>query len=313
MALNADKLKASPALAGLTEEQIKAVTELSTNDETAVIGERIGKFWGDIDRDVEETTGLKKPEGVKTFAWLKSDVFSKVGASSKLQKKLDTLKGEKEELEKQLKDGKVDEAIAKKLKDNEQLVKDLQGQMATEKTKYEKQLTDAQSQNVSIMVNNEFDRALVGKKFKDEAIIPKSVRESYIGNAKQAILSENTPDWIDDGRGGKTLVFRDANGDIKRNPENNLNPFTASELFTTKIADVLDQGKNQGGAGTGGKGAGGGKTSELSLSGVKTQVEADDTITDYLMGKGLVRGTAEYNQEFDQIRTENNVADLDIR
>lgn len=313
MALTVDKLKASPALAGLTEEQIKAVTELSTNDETAVIGERIGKFWGDIDRDVKETTGLEKPEGVKTFAWLKSDVFSKVGASSKLQKKLDTLKGEKEALELQLKDGKVDEAIAKKLKDNEQLVKDLQGQMATEKTKYEKQLADAQSQNVNIMVNNEFDRALVGQKFKDEAIIPLGVRESYIANAKAAILSENTPDWIDDGKGGKTLVFRGSDGEIKRNPENNLNPFTASDLFTSKIADVLDLGKKQGGAGTGGAGGSGGKQSELSLSGVKTQVEADEQITDYLMGKGLVRGTADYNTEFDQIRAENNVTDLDIR
>jgi len=313
MALTAEILKASTALASLTEEQIKAVTELSTNDENTVIGKKIGEIWGGIDRDVEAVTGLKKPDGTKTYDWLKSDVFSKVKATLSLQKKIDTLKGEKEELEKQLKDGKVDEALAKKLEDNQKLVKDLQDQLKAKETDFNKKLAEAQEQNVSIMVNNEFDRALVGKKFKDEAIIPKSVRESYITNAKQAILSENTPDWIDDGKGGKQLVFRDANGDIKRNPENNLNPFTASELFTTKIADVLDQGKNQGGAGTGGKGAGGGKTSELSLSGVKTQVEADDAITDYLMEKGLVRGTAEYNKEFDQIRTENNVSELDIR
>jgi hypothetical protein len=126
-------------------------------------------------------------------------------------------------------------------------------------------------------------------------------------------LSGNTPDWIDDGKGGKQLVFRGKDGEIKRNPENNLNPFSASDLFTSKIADVLDLGKKQGGAGTGGAGASGGKQSELSLSGVKTQVDADEQITDYLMGKGLVRGSADYNKEFDQIRTENNVGDLDLR
>lgn len=314
MALTADILKASTALSALTDEQVKAITELSANDENTVIGKRIGEIWGGIDRDVEEATGLKKPDGLKTYDWLKSDVLGKVKNSSKLQKQLETLKGEKELLETQLKDGKADEAILKKLEDNQKLVKDLQDKLNTEKTTYEQKLSDAQKQNVSILVNNEFDRALVGQKFKDEAIIPKGVRESYIGNAKQAILAENTPDWIDDGKGGKTLVFRDGNGDIKRNPENNLNPFTAQELFKAKITDVLDLGKQQGGAGTGGDGSGGGgKRSELSLSGVKTQVDADDQITDYLMGKGLVRGTEEYNQEFTQIRTDNKVADLDIR
>lgn len=313
--LTAEILKASTALSGLTDEQVAAITTLSKNDEDTVIGQKIGKIWGDIDRDIEEVTGLEKPKGVKTFDWMKNDILTKVGSSSKLQKKLDKLKTEKEELEQQLKDGKVDEALTKKLADNEKLVKDLQSQLTTKENEYTTKLAEAEDRNVGILVNNEFDKSLVGVKFKDEAIIPKNIRDTVISTSKQAILAENKPDWIDDGKGGKQLVFRDDKGEIRRNPENNLNPFTAKELFLSKITDVVDAGKQQAGAGSkgGGKGSGGSGNSALSLTDAKTQVEADDRITDYLMGKGLVRGTEEYNKEFNEIRTDNNVSDLELR
>lgn len=314
MALDEQKLKGSTALAALTQEQIAAIAELSRNDENAVMAQKIGDIHGQYDRDIEAGTGLKKPEGVKTYEWIKSDILPKVGQATKLQGKLDALKTEKELLETQLKDGKIDEATVKRLKDLETLKTQLQTKIDTDKTEYEKKLSDAAEQNTSIKLSNEFDKALVGKKFKDDSIISKAVRESFIANAKTAILAENKADWIDDGQGGQRLVFRDANGQVRNNPENNLNPFTAEELFVSKISDVLDLGKQQPGGGTKNPGGGGGAGgSTLSLSDASTQVQADELTTDFLMSKGLTRGSEEYNEEFTKIRTENEVEKLPLR
>lgn len=39
------------------------------------------------------------------------------------------------------------------------------------------------------------------------------------------------PEYIDDGKGGKILAFKDETGAIMRNPNNQLNPFGASDLL----------------------------------------------------------------------------------
>ena len=312
--LTKELLKGSTVLAALTDEQMTAITTLSKNDENAVIAKKTGEIHGQYDRDIEAVTGLKKPDGLKTYDWMKTDVLPKVKETADIQVKLDKAKADKTELEKKLKDGKVDEVVKQQLEDATKLVTDLQAKAVTDKETYDKSLADVNAANANILVNNEFDKALVGKKFKDDKIISPAVRESFIANAKTAILAENKPDWVDKAGGGKTLVFRDAGGAILGNPANGLNPFTAEELFISKIGDVLDLGKNQKGAGSGspdgGAGAGG---TILDLSGAKTQVDADELATTFLMDKGLTRGSGEFSTEFTKIRDENKVSELPLR
>ena len=312
--LTKEILKNSPALAALTEEQITAITTLSTNDENAVIAKKVGDIHGQYDRDIEAATGLKKPEGTKTYEWMKTDVLPKVKATQDVEVKLATALAEKTTLEEQVKNGKVDEVVKQQLIDANKLVADLQKKATEDKATYDKSLLDVNTANAGILVNNEFDKALVGQKFKDDKIISPAVRDSFIANAKLGILAENKPDWIDNGAGGKTLIFRDAQGEIKRNSANGLNPFTASELFLESIGDVLDQGKKQPGAGSKAPGGGGGGgATTLDLSSAKNQVEADELATTHLMEKGLTRGSADYESEFAAIREENKVSDLPIR
>ena len=311
--LTAEKIKASTVLSALTEEQIKAISELSQNDENAVIAKKTGDIYGGIDKDIEEVTGLKKPEGVKTYEWMKRDILPKVKEGTDLQQQITAEKQKVTELTEQIKKGATDPVIKKELEDSKALVTQLQTKLTETKTTFETELSKAAAETLNIRVSNEFDKALLGKKFKDESIISKPVRESFLANAKATILAENKADFIDDGQGGKRLVFRDATGEIKRNAENNLNPYTAEELFTSKIVDVLDLGKKQPGAGSKEPGAGGTGGGALDLSGAKTQIQADELTTDYLMGKGIVRGTQAYNDEFTKIREENKVMDLPLR
>ena len=44
-------------------------------------------------------------------------------------------------------------------------------------------------------------------------------------------------EFSNDGKGGKMLAFKDEQGAIRRNAENKLNPFTASELISMELKD----------------------------------------------------------------------------
>ena len=86
------------------------------------------------------------------------------------------------------------------------------------------------------------------------------------------------------------------NGTPRRNPENNLRPFTASELVAKELATmgVLDTGRVQTGAGTdpgtGGRGTGG----AVDLNGAKSQDEAHEILAKQLMAQGLINGSKEF-------------------
>ena len=127
-------------------------------------------------------------------------------------------------------------------------------------------------------------------------------------------MAKGTPDFIDDGQGGKKLVIRGADGNIINNPKNNLNPYTLQELvMETSLKDVIDTGRQQKGGGTIPPAGGGGGGGMLDLSGIKSQVEADKAIESYLLSNGLTRDSQEFAEQSMQLRTENNVANLPLR
>src|SRR5690606_2780632 len=105
-----------------------------------------------------------------------------------------------------------------------------------------------------------------------------------------------------------TTLFR------SNNPENQLNPFTASELLAKELKSmgVVDEGRKQQGAGTGGNagGAGSGGNTTIDISGARNQVEANEAITKSLLAQGLTRGSAEYEEASTQAWKDNEVAKL---
>ena len=115
------------------------------------------------------------------------------------------------------------------------------------------------------------------------------------------------PEYIDDGNGGKVLAFME-NGTPKRNPENNLRPFTASELISAelKTMGVLEDGRKQTGAGsTGGHGGNNNGSKTVDISGATSQDQAHEIIAKQLMQKGLVNGSKEFNDAMSAAWKEN--------
>ena len=311
--LTIEMLRQSTALAGLSEDQLTAIAEMSKNDENAVIGSKIGALHGQYDSDIFEITGVKKHDGEKSYDYAKRVLGDYKTKTVTAQTELSAAKAQVTELQGKLEKGVGDETLGQQLKDAKAQVTQLQAQLKTKETEFTTKQTEFDTALKNVHVDYAFQAATSGLKFK--AGITEPIQRTLLSAAKTEILAKGTPDFVEDGHGGKTLVFRGADGNILNNPKNNLNPYTVQELvMETSLKDVIDAGRQQTGGGTGpGAGGNGGGAGTLDLSGVKSQVEADKAIEAHLLANGLTRDSSEFAEQSMQLRAENNVATLPIR
>lgn len=311
-----EMLNQNPALSALTDAQKAAITEISRNDETTVIGTKIGALHGQYDTDILNISGIAKTDGEKSYDYLKrvlGDYKTKLDSTKTLSAQLEASKKKVTELETKLAAGGSDEVLKQQLKDAKHQVVQLQTQLTAKGEELDNAKKDYEAKEKNMQVGFAFANATAGIKFK--AGIAESVQKILLSAAKDEILAKGTPDFIDDGHGNKKLVLRDENGNTLNNPKNNLNPYTLNELIMeTSLKDVIDTGKQQPGGGTkplGNQNGGSGTT--LDLSGAKTQLEADTQIENYLLSTGLTRDNVEFGNKVLEIRNENKVSELPIR
>lgn len=308
-------LNQSESLKGLTDAQKLAITTLSSNDEATVIGTKIGALHGQYDADILNISGISKADGEKTYDYLKrvlGDYKTKLDGTKTLSAQLEAQKKKVTELEAKLAAGGSDEAVKQQLKDARHQVTQLQTQLTAKTGELDKAKKDYEQKEKDLQVGFAFTNATAGIKFKADVSEP--VKKILLAAAKDEILAKGTPDFIDDGNGGKKLVLRDAAGNTLNNPKNNLNPYTIEELvMETSLKDVIDTGKQQPGGGTEPNPSADHRTVNLDLSAAKTQQEADVQIENYLLSTGLTRDNVEFGNKALEIRNENNVSDLPIR
>lgn len=310
-----EMLNQSESLKGLTDAQKLAITTLSSNDEATVIGTKIGALHGQYDADILSISGISKSDGEKTYDYLKrvlGDYKTKLDGTKTLSAQLEAQKKKVTELEAKLAAGGSDEAVKQQLKDARHQVTQLQTQLTAKTGELDKAKKDYEQKEKDLQVGFAFTNATAGIKFKADVSEP--VKKILLAAAKDEILAKGTPDFIDDGNGGKKLVLRDAAGNTLNNPKNNLNPYTIEELvMETSLKDVIDTGKQQPGGGTKPNPSSGHRTVNLDLLTAKTQQEADVQIENYLLSTGLTRDNVEFGNKALEIRNENNVSDLPIR
>lgn len=313
MALTSDVLKANAVLAGLTEEQIQAITTLSQNDENTVIAQKTGKIYGDLDADILAATGVAKNGTEKTYDYAKrvlSAFKTKAEGANGLSAQIESLTKEKARLEKAIADGATDAETAKALKQAKADLTAVQTQFNDLKTKYDQAEQTHQTELFGIRVESALQTAVAGVKFKPE--LPESATKVLLSQAIDKIKGMN-PEYIDDGKGGKMLAFKDETGAIMRNPNNQLNPYTPADLLTRELETmgIIDKGRQAAGGGTNppaGGGSGSGAT--VTIAGAKTRTEAYDAITATLQGQGLQVGTKQFDDAMTAAWKENNIAAL---
>lgn len=308
-------LNQSESLKGLTDAQKLAITTLSSNDEATVIGTKIGALHGQYDADILSISGISKADGEKTYDYLKrvlGDYKTKLDGTKTLSAQLEAQKKKVTELEAKLAAGGSDEAVKQQLKDARHQVTQLQTQLTAKTEELDNAKKDYEKKEKDLQVGFAFTNATAGIKFKADVSEP--VKKILLAAAKDEILAKGTPDFVDDGKGGKKLVLRDAAGNTLNNPKNNLNPYTIEELIMeTSLKDVIDTGKQQSGGGTKPNPSSDHRTFNLDLSTAKTQQEADVQIENYLLSTGLTRDNVEFGNKALEIRNENNVSNLPIR
>jgi hypothetical protein len=292
MALTTEILKANAATAGLSDEQIKAVVEMSVNDEATVIGQKTGEIYGGLDADILAASGIAKNGTEKTYDYAKRVIGEVKSKADGAQSQIAELSREKTRLEKALAEGGSDAETRKALNKANADLANVTKEYADLKTKYDNAEVEHQKAIFDMKIDGEFSKASAGIKFK--ADLPASVTSVLLSQAIAKVKGMN-PEYIDDGNGGKVLAFNE-NGTTMRNPENNLRPYTASELISKelKTMGVLEEGRKQTGAGSkeipgGGSGAGG-----VDISGARTQDEAQEMIAKELMRQGKVNGSKEF-------------------
>lgn len=310
MALTAEVIKANADLANLTDAQLAAITTLSANEEKQVINTKIGELHGRYDEDVKSITGIEKNSGEKTYDYVKrvlADLKTKSAGAPDLQ----SYENEIATLKSQIANGKGDEAIRQQLKDAQAELATLKTQYEVDKQNWGNKEKEYADKITGIEIDSNFEKATAGLKFR--AGYPESVQRTLLSSAKSAILGAYKPDWVE-ADGQRIMVFRDKNGEILRNKSNSLNPYTADELISEQLKEVLDNGRIITGAGTQGQGNGQSGSAEVfNIAGAKTQVEADEIIVKYLMQIGETRGSGSFAEKQKKLRQENGVDKLPIR
>lgn len=313
MALTSEVIKANAVLAGLTDEQIAAITTLSVNDENTVIAQKTGKIYGDLDADILAATGVAKNGTEKTYDYAKrvlSEFKTKAEGATTLQTQIDSLTKEKVRLEKAIADGATDAETAKALKQAKADLTAVTTQFNDLKTKFDQAEQTHNTELFGIRVETALQTATAGLKFK--AGLPESATKVLLSQAIDKIKGMN-PEFIDDGKGGKMLAFKDETGAIMRNPNNQLNPYTPGDLLTRELETmgILDKGRQAAGGGTGAPGGNGGNGgATFDVTGAKTRVEAYDAIANTLFAQGLQAGTEKFDAAMKQAWQDNNVAAL---
>lgn len=316
--LTIEMLRQSSALAGLTDEQFNAIAEMSRNDENTVIGTKIGALHGQYDADILTVTGIKKKDGEKSYDYAKrvlADFKAKAESAKTIQSQLDAANAKVIDLQAKIEKNAGDETLRQQLKDAKAQVTQLQTQLQTKETEFNSKKAEFEKAIKDTHVDYAFQAATAGLKFKNGITEP--IQKTLLNAAKAEVLAKGTPDFVEDAQGVKKLVLRGADGNILNNPKNNLNPYTMQELvMETSLKDVIDNGRQQTGGGTGGFGGGQGGNGggfTLDLSGIRTQVEADRAIEAHLLANGLTRDSSQFSEQLTQIRNENNVASLPIK
>ena len=306
-------LAADAALSGLTEEQQNAILTMSKNDEEVTIGNRFREVYNQLDATIAKATGVARNGDEKTYLYLEraaSILAEKANGVDGLNAKIVELTKERDNLQKAVEKG-GDAELKKQLSQANADLAAVREQYNTLKGEYDTLKDSHAAELLGMQIDSVMQSAKAGLKFKAE--FPQAAVDTLLAQAMAKVKGMN-PDFIDDGKGGKQLVFMGENGQPLRNPDNRLELFTAEELLRKELRTmgILDEGRKEQGAGTK-PSQQQGQTTAVDVTMARTQREADDIIHNQLNQQGLVRGSKAYQEAYDAAWKDNNVSALPNR
>lgn len=306
--LSEEIIKANESLATLTDEQVQAIVTLSKNDEDTVVGNKVSEIYNTFDEKVKRLTNIDRESNEKTYDYFERAVASVSNDAQSHSRKASDLQKEVTRLTKALAEG-ADAEVAKQLKqaksDLESVRKqytDLQGQLQNKETEYKSALFGMQ-------LDNEIAAVRGSIKFKES--LPDKAVEMLLNQAIAGVKKLKA-DYIDNGNGGKAIAFFDESGAVLRNPEKQLEPYTAGDMLIKhlKDMDIIEVGRKQEGAGSGAERREQNNSLMLDISEARTKNEAVMAIKKQLIDRGMVENSNEYNEAMSKAWVELEVSKL---
>lgn len=314
--ITVEMLQQQEALNGLTDAQRQAIALLSRNDEETVIGARFSEVYNRLDATIEKETGVKRNGDEKTYNYLERaarELATKANSVDGLNTKIHELTAERDRLKKAVEDGTGDEKLKKDLAQAQRDLEAIRTQYNTLKTDFDTQKQNHAQEMINFRIDNEIAGAKGGIKFKAE--LPETATNVLMEQAIAKIKGLKH-EFIDDGKGGQRLVFKDANDAIMRNAEKQLEPYSIGELLERelKTMGVLDEGRRATGTGT--EAPRFTRTENgivIDLAGVRSQTEAQELIAQTLMKQGITNGSKEFQEAMNKAWKDNNIQSLPIK
>jgi hypothetical protein len=268
--------------------------------------------YNQLDATIAKETGIARNGDEKTYLYLERaarELAAKANSVSGLNAKITELTNEKNRLQKAIDEGVQDENLKKQLSQAQKDLANVTEKFNTLKADYDKAQSDHATELLNIRVDNEITSATAGIKFK--ADLPETATKVLLQQAIEKVKGLKH-EFIDDGKGGKTLQFKNADDSVMRNAENSLLPYTAGELVTRelKAMGVLDEGRQQGGGGTAPKVVNTENGIVVDVTGAQTRTQATEMITQALLKQGLTNGSKEFQDAMTKAWEDNNVSAL---
>lgn len=236
-----------------------------------------GKLHQKYDDDFYALTGKRKPDGMRTFDFIKSEWMT----VAERAQKADELQRERSELEQKIKEGSTDKKL---VADLEQVRREYESL----KSESEQKMQKMQSEYQRDKIRNEILKARSELTFNDK--IPDAAREALIERVVDSLVGKA------EFRDSK-LYFLNDEGDPMRNKNNALNPYTAKELLSEQLKDILKEKRKESGPPISDeinkKRDASGKLVEVALI-VPDSIKTREQLGEYLVSKGLLRGSDEY-------------------
>ena len=313
--ITSEMLSNDAVLGTLTDEQRAAIVTMSRNDEEVVIGNRFREVYNQLDDTIARSTGIARNGDEKTYLYLEraaKALAAKANSVDGLNAKVSELTKERDRLQKTLTEGGGDETLKKQLsqaqKDLASVTKqytDLQADFTAANKRHEAEL-------LGVHIDNELAVARGGVKMKPE--LPVAVTDAIMRQVVDKVKGMS-PEYIDDGNGGRRLVFKGGDGAVLRNPEKQLEPYTAGDLLVKelKAMGVVDEGRKAAGTGTQPPSGTSGGGVPVDITSARTQTEAQDIIARQLMRQGLVNGSRQFQDAMTKAWKDNNVSALPVQ
>ena len=262
---------------------------------------------------IAKETGIARNGDEKTYNYLERAagiLAEKANSVDDLNGQIAALTKERDSLQKAVEKG-GDAELKRQLTQANADLASVREQYNTLKGEYDTLSANHAAELLGMQIDNALSGAKAGLKFKAE--FPQSAVDALLSNALNNVKGMS-PEFIDDGKGGKRLVFKGEDGEIQRNPENHLEPYTAQELLTKelKAMGILDEGRQQPGIGSKPPHKSEASGAAVDISMARTQNEAQEMIAKQLMQQGLINGSKAFQDEMDKAWKDFNVSSLPI-